>query len=664
MKKRAFWTAATVGALVLGWFIDPMGAASKTAAYLETAQTFTATKTFTGADVQSKFDYTLATPTIAPTAAQLAVTGSCASSQTYRFYQLWCNAGGCSLAGPVSSDYTPPVNNQQVTITKSAESPPANATHWAIGFRRSGDSFANLRACGDTNFSDWYPQSFSASTMTCRCTPGAPLHGSTVPTAGIRETVATSPVGDLRAGQGNPINTQGMLVDDKNILRLTGITPRWSGDSGATFSQVQLLGDAKVVQVCKSGCAYDTVLEGLNAITDASATNRYVVLIGPGTYDVTTNANRMKSYVSLMGSGAPWNTILRQTGSTTNTAVLIPADATELGIFNLTVMGGFAIQTEIAVAYSIRANIYIDNVICGTYDSADNSIDTQACIDEGGSPGGGHIFHVSNTWMRSIGSAVILSQDSDYIDHGGNLYEIDCTRNNSDVSAFKGIGGWSTRIHGGVGSMIWMKDSGTTCLTMIGLPFQSPTSSTARDSYLYWSGQIEMERTNASNGNAMIGVALNSVASAQAGWINLTGVSVNIKSAGGGTLTGLQVDNDADLNDWSIDWTGGSIRTSGSGTRRDVNNDANVSGFEVRLGNVAHGGTYTGAGAARVVPVTARLGSFTSRLDFPAANLVAATCTVGEIKADTAGATQELCWCIAGPAWACVSATTVTGPTD
>jgi pectin methylesterase-like acyl-CoA thioesterase len=47
----------------------------------------------------------------------------------------------------------------------------------------------------------------------------------------------------------------------------------------------------------------------LNSITNASATNPYVVKVMPGIYDLVTASLQMKEYVDLEGSG-PENTII------------------------------------------------------------------------------------------------------------------------------------------------------------------------------------------------------------------------------------------------------------------------------------------------------------------------------------------------------------------
>ena len=62
----------------------------------------------------------------------------------------------------------------------------------------------------------------------------------------------------------------------------------------------------------ESGTALLTAIE---AITDASSTNRYLILIEPGVYDIGTETFAMKSYVDVQGSG---ENVTKITGSVSN----------------------------------------------------------------------------------------------------------------------------------------------------------------------------------------------------------------------------------------------------------------------------------------------------------------------------------------------------------
>jgi hypothetical protein len=60
---------------------------------------------------------------------------------------------------------------------------------------------------------------------------------------------------------------------------------------------------SNVIIVAPSGGDYTSPVDAMNSITDASATNPYLVKIMPGVYDIGTNSVQMKPYVDIEGSG-------------------------------------------------------------------------------------------------------------------------------------------------------------------------------------------------------------------------------------------------------------------------------------------------------------------------------------------------------------------------
>lgn len=58
-----------------------------------------------------------------------------------------------------------------------------------------------------------------------------------------------------------------------------------------------------------NGRIYGTIQAAINSITNASATNPYLVKVMPGTYDLGTGSIQMKEYVDVEGSG-PDSTII------------------------------------------------------------------------------------------------------------------------------------------------------------------------------------------------------------------------------------------------------------------------------------------------------------------------------------------------------------------
>ena len=83
----------------------------------------------------------------------------------------------------------------------------------------------------------------------------------------------------------------------------TTLTPRQpiSAAPYASYAdKVQPVGN--IIIVAKSGGDFDDISDALDAITDASATNLYLIRIAPGIYTENDGID-LKSYVSIEGSG-------------------------------------------------------------------------------------------------------------------------------------------------------------------------------------------------------------------------------------------------------------------------------------------------------------------------------------------------------------------------
>ena len=97
---------------------------------------------------------------------------------------------------------------------------------------------------------------------------------------------------------------------------------------------------ANEVVVAKSGGDFTTIPAALNSITNASASNPYLIHVAPGIYDESIN---MKSYVDIEGAGEDATTITYvgsnpSTGSVTGTVNI--ADHTELRFLTVENTGG------------------------------------------------------------------------------------------------------------------------------------------------------------------------------------------------------------------------------------------------------------------------------------------------------------------------------------
>ncbi len=65
-----------------------------------------------------------------------------------------------------------------------------------------------------------------------------------------------------------------------------------------------------VITVAKKGGKFTNPMAALNSITNSSAANPYVIVMGPGTYDIGTASMDLKPYVAIQGSGSK-QTIIR-----------------------------------------------------------------------------------------------------------------------------------------------------------------------------------------------------------------------------------------------------------------------------------------------------------------------------------------------------------------
>lgn len=97
----------------------------------------------------------------------------------------------------------------------------------------------------------------------------------------------------------------------------SGVVPAYSAGSGLTLDGTQFSAkespDTKTVYVAKSGGEFTSIQSALDSITDASASNPYVVKVGPGVFEERV---ALKGSVTVEGSGKD-STIIRSAGGAT-----------------------------------------------------------------------------------------------------------------------------------------------------------------------------------------------------------------------------------------------------------------------------------------------------------------------------------------------------------
>ncbi|MCX5869451.1 MAG: hypothetical protein NTY00_02210 [Deltaproteobacteria bacterium] len=136
-------------------------------------------------------------------------------------------------------------------------------------------------------------------------------------------------------------------INLKTTLLLAGLLCFWLSSSAQATDRVVVIpmggGTLKnVVTVAKANGKFTDPLAAVNSITDASATNPYLVLIAPGQYTLTTTLV-MKPYVDITGSGENV-TLLTGAISTTNpdatSAVVKGANHATLSNLSISNTGG------------------------------------------------------------------------------------------------------------------------------------------------------------------------------------------------------------------------------------------------------------------------------------------------------------------------------------
>lgn len=137
-----------------------------------------------------------------------------------------------------------------------------------------------------------------------------------------------------------------------------------TGPTGADLTQLQ-----NEVTVSASGGDFTSPVDAMNSITDASATNPYVVRIGPGIYDLASTRLVMKQYVNIVGTGD--HTIIKGTGSAIQDGIIKGANNATLR--DLTVQNTGVGNYAIAI-FNNAASPHIERVTAsasgGTYSFA------------------------------------------------------------------------------------------------------------------------------------------------------------------------------------------------------------------------------------------------------------------------------------------------------
>lgn len=619
MLRRRLSLSALVAVLASAILLLVLNPAAQAAGYTITEAilqgrtwAFTQLQTFTGgfavpaATNFGALDLAMA-DAAAPTNTQGSAGASCGA--VHRTYVSWENDSGETAASTASSDIDPTGLNR---IVVNRPTIPATATGWYAWWSTSADSHATKKACGAGGVKTRKLPSDTASD--CFCSSALPFNRA--PTVNTTHSVYA--------------------------LRTTS--------NGRIYRP-----DTRVREVCKVGCLYPTIQSALDSITDATATFPYTVTVGPGLYNEEVTA---KSYVTLRGSGM-YSASIINTNSTRG--IGIPDTVDEFHVEDMTVAGSQAVQTT-GTRPATRRKLYFNRCILGGF--VDPTIDVIA------DPNGNTDYYVSNSLIRCHFDFVRLT-GTDVSYYGtGNLYE-STNQDSTPESIFN--------LRGGSSAGVRIFESGSRANLVVNTTVNGDTA------FLHYSSggtdtqgtvismtdmQIDITQTGDATGNPNVGCFRFETTGTLTTppLVTLANVICRVNGADTtGTTFALWIQNDVDFAPWTFKWIGGSIistSAAGAGSSYAIRNEQAAT--TVLLNNVVlNGGTITATG-----PVTAADTSFSNvsqRMVAPLGDLAADACTIGEIKADNAGGTQEMCWCYSNAGtgrWACVSPTTTNGPTN
>jgi len=426
------------------------------------------------------------------------------------------------------------------------------------------------------------------------------------------------------------------------------------GATGATWGPLQTFSGGfkrptvKIKEVCPSGCEFTSITAALAAITDASASKRYTILLYPGEYAETFDA---KSYVTIKGLGRTVTRIigLDVAGSRTITQ---PADVTEFGLEGVTVGG--VIPISLSSGSTVETTLYVNDSILGITDGSDGH--TTVPVDGIASSSGKlRTIYAWNNLYRSTWDCTVIGLDDSY--WGWNNH----CRSVQPAGATHAQSCWYVQI-GGAGAQYHVINE--TCevvsnvssgITDVMFGFFSSVLSGTETHAVVWDVRdttISLSvSANASASSTATCMSIGITPTIEAGFsYDFNNVDcTTTTTVAGQTATGLKILNDTDFAGVNFLWNGGRIKHSGPGTLVEVNNAVTASGATVSIIGVKHTGAYSGAGTTLVDAI---LANGAHRLT-PLAT-APATCSIGDHYTDTSGAD---CACSATNTWSNTIAT-------
>jgi len=589
-------------------------------------------------------DLTLADPAVAPTlGSTFTLAGACRADTTYRFTVVWFNASGNSAASPTLQWQPSSGNTNRATVNQVA--PPAGfgVTAWTVMEQRSSEGYGTFRyyASGVTPIA---PIATTSVIATCQGTSTF-TNTNTTGLSKVMEFFDSQIRGPARLGA-DPDDPR--LTNSARRLTFAGTFPTWSTDGGVTTLPFNIV-SGKVKRVCPV-CEYTTGSAAMAAITDASATNRYVVLFEPGDYQEQIN---MKPWTSLVGRG-PASRVL---------SIIRPTGCGEVAVMNLQVAGTPSLSgagTPGACRMFLIGNIFGDiwNPIGGA--PANTTIDTVTGPAT-------ETWDVGNIHVTAWDAILLGSEGAVTYNMSGSQMYLDPTGININrLAALRVRDGCTLRANGiYVYATIPEATDNVQPVSIIHTETQGSAPSTGTNisvtNSLFVINGADTGRT------AITACVLDDDSahvSAPSHSLDLTGTTCIISSASAsGTVAGMALtadEADTDKDNWRWSWASGRLALSGGANRYTLSSaDNGAMTFELGPG-LSHAGLYNLTAAGQLTYARSYLRSV---------DLAVGTCSLNEEAIDTGGATREWCYCRAANTWDCLDLTgthvfTANGPKD
>lgn len=218
----------------------------------------------------------------------------------------------------------------------------------------------------------------------------------------------------------------GRVITPSTIIRAGPCASNEAGYNLFSYANTILVSPQAGANETQNGTA---ILTALNSITNASASNPYLLQIEPGVYDLGTNNLTMKPYVDLQGSGENVTQISAAASGASSEATLIGSNNSEVRDLTVTNRGGAGYAQAILAGAGINNSFKVNRV---TINAGNGSTYSAGIFNNQGSP----LIQNSTIAITSTATSTCYG-----INNSGNAaliinnrITVNCNANNSSVS--------------------------------------------------------------------------------------------------------------------------------------------------------------------------------------------------------------------------------------